>query len=625
MWLLDSDTGGVKDFVGWDVSPGNVRSYGLVEFVDLNGDTREDFLCIANFSQHHEVLLNQDGKLTQAWHYGWGESVTTGKVKSNWPAPPYGDVDGDGDGDMEVVVSMFNSEEEQGWLVRIYDAVTGELAYRIPGYTAIRMVSGLDKPGLYILANKSGDPNLSVLEGAALFAVTEGEVHTLWESDDFIVGGADLEVTAKGTGEKKVLIEQVNGSWSIASPKPVTPPSPASPKRSPIPVPMNIGTAMPELLAADCHPAPGLELIAYRNSAATLLSLDAGTLKELTVHSSSCVPAIADLDGDGLKEIITLEVGPDQLPQLIAHKAGQDESFLWSVEIPATERSGLPQPRQAYIRTGYFTGESTLDLYVWVGTPVVRSMVIRGKDGSVVWEKGEMEAERYYGPSVNHASVWDYDGDGTEDLIFTNPDYYCVASGKDGELLLGPLHPPKIFNQPSQGLYTLPTLLKQQEGAPLVCLSSGHYFQGVMEIDTTAKWYKLPVTGENRCAMEGFLPHTDGSWRMGVPRQNGTLGCVSVADGTVLWDYDLGGAGSDVISLDVDGNGSNEFVVGTSHGELIAIRNGKNKPKLLWKKSLGGSVNKPIAADLNGDRTSELVVVTGDGFIQVLGNKKSMR
>ncbi len=91
MWILDALTGDLKQYLGWDVSPGNVRSYGLVEFVDLNGDDREDFLCIANFSQHHEVLLNQNGALNEAWHRGWPESVTTGKVVSTWPEPPYAD------------------------------------------------------------------------------------------------------------------------------------------------------------------------------------------------------------------------------------------------------------------------------------------------------------------------------------------------------------------------------------------------------------------------------------------------------------------------------------------------------------------------------------------------------
>src|SRR5205823_5939360 len=85
--------------------------------------------------------------------------------------------------------------------------------------------------------------------------------------------------------------------------------------------------------------------------------------------------------------------------------------------------------------------------------------------------------------------------DGKDDLVFTNPDYFCVASGPTGEPLLGPDFPPKIFNQPSQGLYTLPALLANAAGDPTVCLTNGHYFQGVMSLREKPLWYRLPEGG----------------------------------------------------------------------------------------------------------------------------------
>jgi hypothetical protein len=73
----------------------------------------------------------------------------------------------------------------------------------------------------------------------------------------------------------------------------------------------------------------------------------------------------------------------------------------------------------------------------------VRSVVLDGVTGALLWETGEApNLERYWGPSVNLAAAYDYDGDGKEDLVFTNPDYYCVAAGPTGGLLLGPLFPP---------------------------------------------------------------------------------------------------------------------------------------------------------------------------------------
>ena len=53
----------------------------------------------------------------------------------------------------------------------------------------------------------------------------------------------------------------------------------------------------------------------------------------------------------------------------------------------------------------------------------------------IVWEKGEIaDTERYAGPSMNLASVEDFNRDGKEDLVFTNPDMYCIASGDTDRL-----------------------------------------------------------------------------------------------------------------------------------------------------------------------------------------------
>ena len=264
-----------------------------------------------------------------------------------------------------------------------------------------------------------------------------------------------------------------------------------------------------------------------------------------------------------------------------------------------------------------------MDLYVWAGTPVVRSVVLDGSTGSLLWEKNQIESsERYWGPGINFASTYDYDGNGQEDLIFTNPDYYCVSSGTDGEFLRGPLFPPKIFDQPSQGLYTFPAILEREEGDPTVCLVSGHYFQAAMSLGAEPYWYKLPPCGENRCSTEGFLRTKVGEWLMGFGRQNGKFACVNVSDGSLRWELDVQATCSDTIACDIDGDGHLEFVFGTSHGDLYALRDGGDSPEVVWKKVLpAGGAGGPIAAELNGDSRSEIAVPLSNGWIWVLGGE----
>ena len=81
----------------------------------------------------------------------------------------------------------------------------------------------------------------------------------------------------------------------------------------------------------------------------------------------------------------------------------------------------------------------------------------------------------------------------------------AAASVMDGKFLAGPLYPPEIFKQPSQGLYTFPAVLERKGKDPLVCLVDGHYFQAAMTLRAEPLWYKLPKPGQNRTACEGFL------------------------------------------------------------------------------------------------------------------------
>src|SRR5262249_11538012 len=153
----------------------------------------------------------------------------------------------------------------------------------------------------------------------------------------------------------------------------------------------------------------------------------------------------------------------------------------WEIKLPRPNRQGMPYGRPLYFQTGHFTGRKGQDVYVYAGTPIVRSVMLDGQTGKLLWEKGEVPGtERYYAPTVNLASVYDVNGDGKEDLVFTDPDDYCVASGPTGEPLVGPISQPKIFNQPSLGLYTFPAILENGQKEPTVCLVDGHYFQAAL-------------------------------------------------------------------------------------------------------------------------------------------------
>ena len=642
MWLLDAPTGEMKQFVKWDVSPGNVRSYGLDKFVDLNGDGREDFLCIADFAQHHEVLLNVDGRLQQAWHYGWAESVTTGKVVTTWPEPPYADIDGDGQ--MEIVVSMYNSEDEQAWLIRVYDAVTGELEYRMPGSIAAAIADVDGDGAAEIGANSSSDPTKTKFDGAQLLRVVNGTLHAVWEdpTGKFLSSGGHVAQTRhtqdSGAGRGSLTITRAGETFDFVYGDGVSPQlevdsrlkPPAGPNFTAVP-PIE-GSLFPTLLAADLSGDGQNELLVYAPPQMRVLQFDRDwNASEVLRADSDGLPGLADLDGDGHLEVITGRVSEHSTPVVEARTPALSNRLLWRSVYPDTGRKGLPwRSRKYYVRTGHFTGKGTPDLYVWTGVPFVRSCVLDGRSGEIIWERVQASQERYWGPSHNLMTVYDSNADGKEDLVFTNPDQYCVCDGPTGEFLVGPSSPTKIFQQPSMGLYTMPAILEAETDNPTVCLIAGHYFQAAMGLSETPLWYQAPLAGDNRSGPEGFLKTRDGSWLMGFGRQNGRFACLNALDGTVRWEVDLQASCSEVCTLDVDGDGRQEFVVGTSHHRLYAIGDDDGQPREVWQVELPAGAGlrgltypagtaAPIAADMNQDGKSEILVPLNDGYVYVLG------
>jgi hypothetical protein len=180
--------------------------------------------------------------------------------------------------------------------------------------------------------------------------------------------------------------------------------------------------------------------------------------------------------------------------------------------------------------------------------------------------------------------------------------------------------PQTIFAQPSQGLYTAPAYLKgATRAADRVCLSAGHYFQGVLTPDAKPGWFRTPVIGHARSAREGFLRLPDGAWLLGYGRQDGQFECIDVASGKSRWTYDLHAATSDVMACDLDGDGRAEFLFSTSDGHVYALGDDAGRPRVLWRVDCPPGSFGPIPATLTTDGHSVIVLPCSDGRVRVYG------
>jgi len=110
---------------------------------------------------------------------------------------------------------------------------------------------------------------------------------------------------------------------------------------------------------------------------------------------------------------------------------------------------------------------------------------------------------------------------------------------------------------------------------------------------------------------------TDGSvlWRKCL--NNGTVTDISVSviptstlcSGTTL---------SNIVTGDIDGDGSDDFVVGDKLGNLYVVDiNGE----IVFTMKFDGALGNPILADVNNDGKIEILVGAGDGFLYAIGQR----
>lgn len=643
IWTFAAVTGAVRQYLKWDVSPANKRSFGLNRFVDLNGDGRDDLLVIGNFSVHHEVLLNRDGQLELAWVHGWKDNVTTSAIQTKWAEPPQADLDGDGR--LEIVLSMRNLDGDGRWQLRVYDALTGELEYTMPDRIAV--ATG-DFGGRHpmILANVPDQTPEALPSNAVLLEAGEGQLRERWRDEGTVAAWDDGAFLARGRDRFRLAADGAGGWTLVPAPVGRTKPVAATPRIEAgpdLPVQYNedrwllagplveedvndLVVFVPPVFEQRSGDGPYGQRRAARPSALVgtgrVLRLSGETLREVATFESSTAPVIADMDGDGRNELVTCIARPDAPPTVSALRfdaSGATET-VWSRQLPEAAAAGKPHYRLATLAVGHFTSTNHKDIYLHAAMPRVRSLALDGRTGDVLWERHEFEEiGRYVAPTHHAPAVHDVDGDGFDDLVFTCPDYYCALDGATGETLIEPVWPPRIFSQQSPGLYTMTVLLERDGEEPLVCLSGGHYFLAVMTLRAEPLWHHIPALGEARYGREGFLRLPDGNWIIGVGREDGRFTCHNAIDGSVRWEMALEAAPYDIATGDVDGDGRFEFVIGTSHGDLYAIGDAGGIPRLVWHSQFEHAVGPPILADLNADGASEIVVPTAAGEVLVLG------
>ncbi len=360
-------------------------------------------------------------------------------------------------------------------------------------------------------------------------------------------------------------------------------------------------------------------------------------------------PALAvDLDGDGAAEVVGFSNPPDsggegfEVASLSWNEAEEDFDTNWSVrsDDPSLDLEGFVVTSRINWNLGDFDGDGVDDVvFTASGAPDYRQIVLSGADGTVLHVFAPVSRPSSVGP-ILVADMIDSDGnpggDGTLDILVhgssflewltpgtetpvatTTTSYFHSVSANgdlDGDGAIDNVVMPSSVTSRIEAITDLadPAVLWFQEDVGL--LPTVTQLTALADVDDAPGLDVLFITGDAELFV---FSGADGAVVDGFP--------VHLAEGRLFGTGDPPTAPpvpTAVITMDVDGDGFEEAVVGTEDGRIYAVNlvaGDADAPSLAWYFQVSAAVGSLAAADMDGEPGDEILASSEDGLVHVVG------
>ena len=653
------------------------RSYGFFGAYDLDGNGTLEFVVLADFAKHIDVLGYRDGRLTVLWQREIELDISNPQTTMRVHPDPVADVDGDGD--LEVVVSLHERRGDNRWHTLVYDGMTGTLQADLSDQL-LRGLVDVDGDGAADLLTV-GTSGVSVPEYGALTAwclrpsppralwhapsaawqtwerpmpghvntqATDGRRDSLWRTvrgqavvvtrelaprGDVVLtsrtwrdGALRPGTTARGRELQALAIDEA-GTLLVACP--VTPGAEAD---------IQVSAGAPKLLASYDETtffSPPAVLREPGSSDATVVFQGAGE-RLVAVHPPTSGrpaverwrvrgrgqsddwrgqlnrlgPVVADLHGDGGRQVIYATTAPSGSARLTAMDCGGET--LWHHDFPGTP--GPPPPWNVggliLWQAGRFTDSRRMDVLVTIRRSIMHSeesLLLSGRDGRQLWCRRRSISNRGVG-GVPFALA-DANDDGLDDAISLHPNVFYALDGPTGKTVAGKVV--EYWGLPLAGDFL------NDGGTSLFFATTRASLTGVLRLDGTEVWSDgRGESGTCRPAVGCFT----GSGRMEIVALGYPDGvrCYDGATGQVRWRMAPPASARPIgtASADIDGDGRDEalVVIGRSLYCIGADATG-SAGAVEWELPFPCYVGPPTLADTDGDGEAEILVVGADAVL----------
>ena len=622
------------------------------------------------------VLIDYDGKnMTLRWNHIFepGEDTT---LKGKEEFLPDGACDIDGDGWGEVACNYFDGKGDQNWRAVVLGAKdkwlgTGEdPKLELVGQVIVGCadIDGDGRTELF-LRHRSGLHDTDTGPVSVMKWNAETGLQTIWTSPvdgalvrepndpalhlSFHPDEGDRVKLADGSGGKVFFITDPTGKTPAfaASASGISPVEgvamPAGPVAAQHPgsaqgealVPTLAtdfdGDGINEVVTASTVP-PTVDYVVLKNTGKGAPKL-IQTIKGLKIP-----PVLADVNGDGKVEMIAVRVAPSsddpKWQQQCVELCKTNGDLIWRRAWPADfgiKWSGNSALAVLSISAGHFTNKNTMDVVAtFTGEKTSgHCAVLNGATGKDVWDIKTLY-EGMYGNCSDYrpAVVFDYDGDGLDDVIMTcSTVHYTILGGKDGKQLVNPAR--DVSNQSLSG--NEPPLFKgawavgcqlgagdaDGDGKPELAVFISQAAVGSFHPNGESIWW-LPQAVVTQVPYPGCWADVNGDGKMELAYifRDGFVRTYNAMTGDMLWEENMGAIGP-ITAADVDGDGADEVLFSSEKGALYCL--GKEaapgtESHIKWIKQFDGTPGQPIFADVNGDGKGEIIVPCSDGNIYCL-------